>query len=414
LEALTNQYRILSKGIEFMKTLEPGKVKLITHNDKFVNSYGTNSWEEVAAALKTCEEAFKEIKKGLDQPVCRFSLNHDVEPLDMPTPHLSNMRSVARWLSVRCTEKLHSGDLDGALEDIEYLFKIGRLGNEEPMLIQHLVTIAIDSIAFSNVWNLLQESGINENQLRKLNELLENTHNFENYSRAFEFERIGALDTFSRLHQLNSNSDSIKFFMSGDANENPASLSLKWGLFAHKIFYLYKDELHYLELSQEFLTIIRSGAEDPSYRQCSKKVRVWDDKLKTATKGLKKYEFILTSLVLPSYERTLTSNFRCETTRQIILAVVELKLYQLKLGNYPMNLNQLVPLYCERTPIDPMDGNSLRYKLNADGSFLLYSVGENFIDDGGDPNPIPNSKNTSAFWEKLDVVYPEPASSPFN
>ena len=33
-----------------------------------------------------------------------------------------------------------------------------------------------------------------------------------------------------------------------------------------------------------------------------------------------------------------------------------------------------------------MDGQPLRYRRNADGTFLLYSIGENGKDDGGNPS----------------------------
>jgi hypothetical protein len=58
-----------------------------------------------------------------------------------------------------------------------------------------------------------------------------------------------------------------------------------------------------------------------------------------------------------------------------------------------------------------MDGRELRYRLNPDGTWILYSVGENSLDDGGDPQPP--SKQLSGvlhFVRALDTVWPQPAS----
>ena len=54
-------------------------------------------------------------------------------------------------------------------------------------------------------------------------------------------------------------------------------------------------------------------------------------------------------------------------------------------GHYPEQLDVLAPQYLERIPHDIIDGQALRYRLDKDGRFLLYSVGWNEKDDGGTP-----------------------------
>ena len=46
-----------------------------------------------------------------------------------------------------------------------------------------------------------------------------------------------------------------------------------------------------------------------------------------------------------------------------------------------------------------MDGQPLRYRRNADGTFLLYSVGENGKDDGGDPSLEKGVTGSSFYWQ---------------
>ena len=46
-----------------------------------------------------------------------------------------------------------------------------------------------------------------------------------------------------------------------------------------------------------------------------------------------------------------------------------------------------MPLFAANLPHDPIDGQSLRYKLREDGTFLLYSIGWNEVDDGGAAPP---------------------------
>ena len=55
---------------------------------------------------------------------------------------------------------------------------------------------------------------------------------------------------------------------------------------------------------------------------------------------------------------------RAETTKQMAIAAIALKRYQLKHGNYPPDLNSLVPEFVSKVPLDPVDGQPLRYRRN--------------------------------------------------
>jgi len=102
-----------------------------------------------------------------------------------------------------------------------------------------------------------------------------------------------------------------------------------------------------------------------------------------------------------------------ETSRRVVVTAIVLKRFQLRHGKLPETLNELVPEFFRAVPIDPYDGKSLRYHPNADGTYLLYSIGENSKDDGGDPTNTA-SGSSSLYWNNvkaLDWVWPQPATS---
>ena len=104
---------------------------------------------------------------------------------------------------------------------------------------------------------------------------------------------------------------------------------------------------------------------------------------------------------------------KVETTKQMTVTAIALKRYQLKHGNYPPHLNSLVPEFVSQVPLDPVDGQPLRYRRNPDGTFLLYSVGENGRDDGGNPSLKKGVTSTDYYWQDLDAldwVWPQPAT----
>jgi hypothetical protein len=97
-----------------------------------------------------------------------------------------------------------------------------------------------------------------------------------------------------------------------------------------------------------------------------------------------------------------------ETQREMTCAAIAIKRYQLHTGRPPPDLAALMPEYLSELPHDWMDGQPLRYRLNADGTFTLYSVGEDGRDDGGDPSFT--DRWTKYLWYSRDAVWPSPSS----
>ena len=50
---------------------------------------------------------------------------------------------------------------------------------------------------------------------------------------------------------------------------------------------------------------------------------------------------------------------------------------------YPARLDELVPVYLDQVPPDVIDGAPTRYRTTPEGRYVLYSIGWNGRDDGG-------------------------------
>ncbi len=72
--------------------------------------------------------------------------------------------------------------------------------------------------------------------------------------------------------------------------------------------------------------------------------------------------------------------------------------YRVAHGDWPRTVAEFVPAYLPAVPLDPFDGEPLRYR-RTDAGVVIYSVGEDGRDDGGDANPPPDS------WVPRDVVF---------
>ena len=108
--------------------------------------------------------------------------------------------------------------------------------------------------------------------------------------------------------------------------------------------------------------------------------------------------------------RAMARAMRAETERSMIISAVAMKRFELRHGNLPPTLDSLVPEIVSAVPVDYMDGKPMRYRLNPDGQFVLYSVGEDEQDDGGSTAMRPDKSSQRNLWDRKDFVWPAPAA----
>src|SRR5262249_25938289 len=80
------------------------------------------------------------------------------------------------------------------------------------------------------------------------------------------------------------------------------------------------------------------------------------------------------------------------TTHAILrcaLAALAAERYRRQTGDWPRSLADLVPNYLSAVPLDPFDATQLRYRRTAEGA-VIYSVGRDGRDDGGNTEPLPD------------------------
>ena len=82
-----------------------------------------------------------------------------------------------------------------------------------------------------------------------------------------------------------------------------------------------------------------------------------------------------------------------------------LERYRLAHGEYPETLDTLAPQFIAQLPHDIINGQPLHYRREASGQFILYSVGWNETDDGGQ---VVLSKGGSVDQKNGDWVWQYP------
>lgn len=94
---------------------------------------------------------------------------------------------------------------------------------------------------------------------------------------------------------------------------------------------------------------------------------------------------------------------KSQTQNAVLTVTLALLAYKLEHGNFPASLTQLVPDCLEQIPSDPFAARKpLQYRVQGD-KYVLYSVGPDGEDDGGQPVDAAKTKNTQA-ESKGDLV----------
>lgn len=120
---------------------------------------------------------------------------------------------------------------------------------------------------------------------------------------------------------------------------------------------------------------------------------------------------LLSRMLLPALSKVHARFATFETIRRLTFTAIALHRHRLKQGKFPESLGALVPEFLAEVPRDFMDGQPLRYQLQPDGQFRLWSVGEDFKDAGGDPTPVGAQSPNPFDWVKgRDWVWPQPAT----
>ncbi|MBN1865718.1 hypothetical protein JW916_00350 [Candidatus Sumerlaeota bacterium] len=121
------------------------------------------------------------------------------------------------------------------------------------------------------------------------------------------------------------------------------------------------------------------------------------------TEDLPKWQFVSWALLHNDAYLTLIDRGLMDTSRMEVLRLaLAIKAYRIEQGEWPETLDGLAPDYIESVPLDPYTGKTMIFRQRGDG-FVVYSVGANGTDDGGNP-----THGDDVVWEERASLSSEP------
>ncbi len=332
----------------------------------------------ILKALKPLEPILSELNEASIRSKANF-------PIDYTQPFAANFEYVRllldsiKTISLRSRARMVLGDSTGARADLTTIFNLEFLIGSQPSLISHLVEATTSKIVLSIIWQGLQSSAYTTADLHQIHESLQKQKLKPRLVRSLRFERASILAVIDSLDKKASVTNPVDEKLIPINRVVVAMKSL--GLSSS---FILKNKLSYSKFIQEHGLSDGNIINWEGLNVASSLNAKNDLKKITAHPVLGKNPYsIIVGLMGPAYVKIVQSSTQTATRIDLARVAIALELYQREHGNYPATLAPLAPQYIAELPLDLVTGKPLHYRIKADGTPLIYSVGLNKIDEKG-------------------------------
>ena len=409
-----------------MHFVSQGRALVSWQRDSWSDDKKTNTWTQFGEEIRAAEPDLDKLqilysKTGFDDG---FDYSKGFVDFQIP-PLLIFSKETSIVLADAMAYDVGRGDLDAALAKQRSLLDLVKVIEGQPMMFSQLVRIACAEIAFSATWEALQAPDWKDSQLSQMQTAWEQNEFPAAMERSFEMERSLEIDTYRQIR--GSHAVALKQIAESEMMDNTMAGDNYTGLPTHgfilhnvhlplwQLAWGAQDELRALD---RWWPIIQGGrvAISNSWLEAKKLNPEFKPNAESYIPlsinpdehlGLyDRFRFLFSEEPFSVNGVAILKCLKIETEKNMALTVIALKRYQLRHGKPASQLSALVPEFLPSVPIDRMDGKPLRYRLNPDGSFTLYSVGTNGTDEGGDPQLEDPKGKGRGIWYGKDAVWP--------
>lgn len=410
-----------------MPMVGPGRAQVIWQADEIRDweyKKRTNVWAMIKADMGANRDALEDLRSATETEEFIFPMAYE-QGFRALLPHLVSVKQSAQWLAVYTIYDLHEGNKFEAAENLNALLRLVKAHKNEPMLISHLVRFACLSIAWGVTWEALQYPGWTDAELKQFQDGWASIE-IDDLNASFGMERAMGIQMLAEARLTGERpAITMTLAMGGgastfldDLNEFATELMNSNVKAAFKALFnqpnnrlwkwtqSYADELSLMKMWQE-------GIDASSQFRNEGVVQPILPNLETRLAEIEPSDEDLL-LSGSTVSKTFSRMANAKIARQLAIAVCALERFKLAEGRYPETVEALSPKFIETTPTDPIDGKPLRYRLEVGGSFTLYSIGVNGIDEGGnvtDANAVatPGIRLTHPIKAR-DYFWPRPAT----
>jgi len=266
---------------------------------------------------------------------------------------------------------------------------LGNLHREEFYLSSQMTRVAVADIGLRLTWEALQRKDWSDEQLLALQKCWDGVDFLETTEKGLEGERCMGRESVRKVQQ----------------EEPLMQKRLSSSYYGTNV--LDADLLFQLRHVQGYVERVRALRAGRSWSEVSGELDRLNARIDALTNSPQRLRYVMSALTTPNFKRAVWVSVQIETERRLAITATALNRYQRKHGQLPAGLEGLVPEFLLSVPRDCMNGQALHYKPLDKQTFILYSVGEDGQDNGGDAGPA-KSGGKPGLWEGRDAVWPLP------
>jgi hypothetical protein len=342
------------------------------------------------------EPDFDLIREALQRPYARIDGDYSI-PAAIPIPNFLTVRSMAQVLAERAQCHLLLNQPEQALDDLTRIHEMRLMlegaPTQKPMtLVAAMINVAVAGLYVDIIAHGFQKHAWQEPQIVALQKQLAEIN-----LTPFVIEALTKTEPAAVCRDAETLP--IIQFMSGGRAVTGLGNILSW---FWPRGWTYQNMVNIAVLEQKPL-----DGFDLAHDTIAP--HILDDGMRSVGKFFDRKSpftpFILMAAVaIPNFskaEQTTAHNQTMVNEAQIVCA---LERYKLANGYYPETIEALSPQFIEKIPHDIIGGQPLHYRRTDDGKVLLYSVGWNETDDGGQEIST-QTKGGSIDYTKGDWVW---------
>ncbi|MBN2019509.1 MAG: hypothetical protein JW749_04720 [Sedimentisphaerales bacterium] len=336
--------------------------------------------------LASNEEAFEYFKTASHKPY--YWLERNVRDangmMSILFPELAPLRYLVEAMFWNAKLNAANGQYQKGFEDISACYRAGRQKCRTPsFLIEQINGMSIKEKALTAAMNIIDKCEVTTEDLRNFQLAIQGEFEKDTCALDFETERLSLYDILQRIFVYNSRGtgrfswSTAHYFetMCGNHENFILKCKLLWSCFVgptHNEMIKNTEEIFFLFEPLRTETPWQLHARDPNYFRKLDVSRCQDCD-----------SFNILGMFSPNPTRLFHKYYQVKAGQNALLTIVAILRFKGDKNRFPDSLDELIAAgFLKSMPLDPYSDGSLIYKETKD-NFLLYSVGEDFRDDGG-------------------------------
>ena len=363
---------------EFMRAYDESRLPADT---KVLSDLLKNrDYKAISVILKQNEKVFPIIEKALKLPVFQSPQLQDPSKVSFNTrfPEYTKLRKLAHLCVLKADYLFEKGKDREAFDWILKAMKIGQMIEESPrpLLVTYLVGAACKEIGLKEIRKIVSKTNLPPEELKFYAEaILDFQPSDEAFIKGVKMEYALAENFLRKIEEASEARSIYEKIKREEGWDKSFDFHVRH---LGKPYYLPNEtRLIYVERLRKLISYAKKLYKDADVSSLEL----------PPPRGFILFRRNLAgkawiAILMPIYPNTLYRHFTLKFSHRATAILLALKAYKREKGYLPERLSELVPKYLSKIPIDPFDGQPLRYSREGQ---VIYSVGRILRDLGPPP-----------------------------